>query len=76
MLTQTQGKQPQKFNHDDASSILSIIANAPLQNMQAAIGVQALMNRFALFVADKLGPTPPQTPAAEPAKPAGKGKGK
>lgn len=73
MLQQTPGKPPQNFTHDDANTILSIIGNQPLQNMQAALGVQALMQRFSLFVAAKLGPNVP--PPAD-VKPVAKAKGK
>lgn len=64
MLTKT-AKTPSTdgFSHADMNMILSVLANQPLQNLQAARSLDALIGRFTLFCAKSLGPTPK---AAEP----------
>lgn len=61
-------KENAAFSHRDVESIISVLANQPLQNLNAAAGLQALINRFALFSAKHLGPAPGSKPAAKPAE--------
>lgn len=59
------------FSHADMQMIVQVLANQPLQNLQAAHNLNALIQRFTLFCAKSLGPTPPAPPPA-PAPKAGK----
>ncbi len=72
MLTQKSLKAaaPPQFSHADMETIISVLANQPLQNLSAAQGLQALINRFAQFSAKHLGPKPAQAAPTAPAAPA------
>lgn len=59
MLQATNGPQPAKFCHQDAQDIISILGNQPLQNLQAAESLKALITRFAIHVGETLGPSKP-----------------
>jgi hypothetical protein len=58
-------KENAAFSHKDMETIVNVLANQPLQNLNAAAGLQALINRFVAFSAKHLGPTPKPKADAE-----------